>query len=170
MPPRFLRAAGKAGPPKRVIVRGEVKTGTKTKAVAWYVGAIQDPPGQVMATQSAVTALGPLGALHGGVQTLGSGWLSVAVLPVGNALSAPVPQKVPSTASGPLQAGPQPQGGQIQAILRILLNSATPVHGTWGSGKLLQTTLFSVLITNHGKVLIGAVTPSVLYADAAKVK
>ena len=51
-----------------------------------------------------------------------------------------------------------------------LLNSAARVHGAWGSGGLLRTSLFSVLITNNGKVLIGAVTPAVLYADAAKVK
>lgn len=154
---------------KSMVRLGGAAAGSKTKAVAWYVGAMQNPPGQVMASQSVVTAMGPLGTLHGG-QVLGSGWLSVAVLPVGNALSAPVQQKVPLIAGGPPQAGSLPQGGQIQALLRILLNSATRVHGTWGSGRLLQTTLFSALITNHGKVLIGAVTPSVLYADAAKVK
>jgi hypothetical protein len=44
------------------------------------------------------------------------------------------------------------------------------VSGSWGSGHLLRTTLFSVLITNNGHVLIGAVQPSVLYADAARLK
>ena len=56
------------------------------------------------------------------------------------------------------------------AILGALLRSAKPVHGTWGSGRLLTTSLVSVLITSNGKILIGAVTPSVLYADAAQVK
>jgi len=60
--------------------------------------------------------------------------------------------------------------GQLLALLHILLNATTRVHGTWGTGRLLQTSLFSVLITSKGEVLIGAVTPSVLYADAAKVK
>jgi hypothetical protein len=81
-----------------------------------------------------------------GVRVLGKGWLSVVVIPTGNALSSPSP------------------------LLHILLNSAAPVHGTWGSGRLLRTSLFSVLITSNGKALIGAVTPDVLYADAAKVK
>ena len=44
------------------------------------------------------------------------------------------------------------------------------MHGSWGSGRLLRTSLFSVLITSNGRVLIGAVTPSVLYAAAAQAK
>ena len=51
-----------------------------------------------------------------------------------------------------------------------LLRSATPVHGSWGSGRLLRTSLLSVLITSNGKALIGAVAPSVLYAAAAQAK
>jgi hypothetical protein len=60
--------------------------------------------------------------------------------------------------------------GEDAAILGALLKSATPVHGAWGSGKLLHTGLVSILMTDSGKVLIGAVTPSVLYGDAAQVK
>jgi hypothetical protein len=41
------------------------------------------------------------------------------------------------------------------------------VHGSWGSGRLLQTKLLSVLITSKGQILAGAVTPSALYADVA---
>jgi outer membrane lipoprotein-sorting protein len=69
-------------------------------------------------------------------------------------------------------SGPVPGvlAGGGPAILRALLRAATPVHGTWGSGRLLRTSLVSVLITNNGTVLAGAVTPSVLYADAAQVK
>ncbi len=48
-----------------------------------------------------------------------------------------------------------------------LLGSARAVHGTWGSGRLLRTSLVSVLITDSGHVLVGAVTPSVLYAAVA---
>ncbi|HUC55937.1 MAG TPA: hypothetical protein VMA95_00940 [Streptosporangiaceae bacterium] len=81
-------------------------------------------------------------------KVLGKGWLSVVVL--GNT------------------AGPVP--AQDMAILQVLLNAAKPVHGSWGSGKLLRTTLLNALITSKGKVLIGAVTPAVLYADAAKAK
>ena len=44
------------------------------------------------------------------------------------------------------------------------------MHGAWGSGKLLHTSLVSVLMTSNGHVLVGAVTPAVLYAAAAQVK
>ena len=60
--------------------------------------------------------------------------------------------------------------GQGLGMLRVLMKAMTPVHGAWGSGRLLRTTLFSVLLTSKGQVLVGAVTPAVLYADAAKVK
>ena len=40
-----------------------------------------------------------------------------------------------------------------------LLDAATPVHGAWGSGRLLRTSLLDVLITSKGAVLAGAVSP-----------
>jgi hypothetical protein len=88
---------------------------------------------------------------------LGKGWLSVAVIPAASPLNG---VKGPGTAAA----------GQMTALLRLLMNTASRVHGTWGSGRLLRTSLFSVLFTSRGQVLIGAVTPSVLTADAAKVK
>jgi hypothetical protein len=71
-------------------------------------------------------------------KVLGQGWLSVAVLP----------------------AGP---GGLASGIAAALGSAATPVHGSWGSGRLLRTSLLSILLTPAGGVLIGAVQPSVLY-------
>ena len=71
--------------------------------------------------------------------------------------------------AGPQQAFAVPDGPNL-AILGPLLRSAKPVHGTWGSGRLLTTSLVSVLVTSNGKILVGAVTPAVLYADAAQVK
>jgi hypothetical protein len=52
--------------------------------------------------------------------------------------------------------------------LRALLLATTPVRGSWGSGRLLQTTLYSVLVTSNGQILAGAVSPSVLYADVGR--
>jgi hypothetical protein len=51
-----------------------------------------------------------------------------------------------------------------------LLNALTPVSGTWGSGRLLDSKLLSVLVTNDGRVFAGAVDPSALYAAAATHK
>jgi hypothetical protein len=57
--------------------------------------------------------------------------------------------------------------GPDLAVLQVLLHATVPVHGAWGSGRLLTTRLLSVLITSDGRILAGAVTPAVLYADAA---
>jgi hypothetical protein len=42
------------------------------------------------------------------------------------------------------------------------------VSGAWGSGRLLRTSLVSVLITDSGRMFVGAVQPSVLYAAAGQ--
>ena len=80
-------------------------------------------------------------SLTAGPTVMGKDWLSVVVLP--------------ADASG--------LGG-------ALLSAARPVHGSWGSGRLLRTSLVSVLITDSGQVLVGAVQPAVLYADAAQLR
>jgi len=73
-----------------------------------------------------------------------------------------------SAAAGP---GSGDGGGVDTAgILAALLKSATPVHGAWGTGRLVRTSLVSMLITSNGHVLIGAVDPSVLYSAAAQVR
>jgi hypothetical protein len=130
-------------------------------------------------------------ATRAGVQVLGQGWLSVAVIPARATLpgtvswppnpdtSAPGWQSNPDSRVkiGPRQfvklhalSGGPPGLGQLGSLLPVLLRAATPVHGAWGSGRLLRTNLISVLVTRKGNVLIGAVTPAVLYADAAKAK
>lgn len=63
------------------------------------------------------------------------------------------------------KAGPdQARGNPLDAVL----GSLPRVSGTWGSGRLLQSKLLSVLITDDGRILAGAVDPSRLYAVAAK--
>ncbi len=42
------------------------------------------------------------------------------------------------------------------------------MHGSWGSGRLLQTKLLTVLVTSDGRILAGAVSPAVLYQDVVK--
>jgi outer membrane lipoprotein-sorting protein len=88
-----------------------------------------------------------------GPTVLGKGWLSVAVL------------------SGAFSAhGGLAPDGESANILGALMSASTPVHGSWGSGRLLRTSLLSVLMLSDGKVLVGAVVPSVLYADAAHLR
>ena len=107
---------------------------------------------------------------------LGRDWLSVAVLPAsdlaglsGMGGSAAVGKAASSAAQATAGSGSSSGAGDSGAIAAAVLRSATSVHGAWGSGRLLRTSLLSVLTTN-GQVLVGAVTPSVLYADAAHVK
>jgi outer membrane lipoprotein-sorting protein len=49
-----------------------------------------------------------------------------------------------------------------------LMQALSPVRGQWGKGRLLDTTLVSVLVTHDGRVFAGAVDPSMLYAAAAQ--
>ncbi len=94
----------------------------------------------------------------GDVSTIGSGWLTVLDLPSAG-LTAP---------SGSAPAPNSGGAGDSAAALNALLHSATPVSGAWGSGRLLQTSLVSVLITDSGRTFVGAVQPSVLYAAASQ--
>ena len=147
--------------------------------------AFSPPPGATVRTESVPSGLlkgraghAPRGKSPAFQPTVaGQGWLSVAVLPAGDAslaASGVGPQggglisesgrgsaayRSTLTISG--QAGPN------LALLQALLRSATPVHGSWGSGRLLRTSLFSALLTSNGKLLVGAVRPAVLYADAS---
>ena len=113
------------------------------------------PPGATV-TQENLSGRAPSGAkdhARPDVTTTGSGWMTVLELP-----------------SSTLAQGAQGSGGSpgdSAAVLRALLASATPVHGAWGSGQLLQTSLVSVLMTDQGTTFAGAVQPSVLYAAAA---
>jgi outer membrane lipoprotein-sorting protein len=113
------------------------------------------PPGSTV-SQVNLTGGGGQATDHGtaGVATIGSGWLTVLKLPS----SALIPS-APATGAG--------QTGDSSAVLHALLASAAPVHGAWGAGRLLRTSLVSVLMTDQGSTFIGAVEPSVLYAAAA---
>ena len=75
---------------------------------------------------------------------VGKGWTSVVVLK-----GASLDQLV----------GGGPAGG--------LLRSLQSVHGAYGTGRVLQTKLVSVLALDDGRVLVGAVAPSVLEEAAA---
>ena len=91
--------------------------------------------------------------------TIGQGWLAVADLPSSALTDATQPHQ-PSSGSG--------LGGDSDQVISALVKSATPVSGSWGSGRLIKTSVISLLITNNGRVLVGAVTPQVLYSAAAQ--
>lgn len=104
-------------------------------------------------------AAGPLpaGDPLANAHTAGSGWTTVLELPASvlNSLKA---SNAPASVASQASAG--------AAALQALLNTATPVHGQWGTGQLVSSGLVNVLITSD-TIYIGAVEPSVLYAAAA---
>ncbi|MGO8955825.1 MAG: LolA family protein [Streptosporangiaceae bacterium] len=128
----------------------------------------------------------PAGLTGGARPTIiGKDWLTVVATQPNPAVAAAVKQllsahpgaKAPtvfqqqsssgtSAYSSTLRVSAMPAGPDL-AVLHALLLATRPVHGSWGSGRLLTTSLFSVLITSNGRVLAGAVTPAVLYRDAA---
>jgi outer membrane lipoprotein-sorting protein len=120
---------------------------------------------------------GPMSAQHkqasGKPRVVGKDWLSVAVLPASALSGLTGAGSVSSVAGDAAQsAAGSPGGGNGEdvAVGAALLKTATPVHGAWGSGKLLHTSLVSVLMTSDGHVLVGAVTPAVLESAAAQIK
>jgi outer membrane lipoprotein-sorting protein len=92
-----------------------------------------------------------------GATTIGKDWLTVLKLPASDLTAGP---------QGPGSGSSSP--GDSAGVVNALLNSATQVHGAWGSGRLLRTSLVSVLITDSGTAYVGAVQPSVLYDAAGK--
>ncbi len=154
--PKLVQIPARGAGSKRVTIIENPATGTPIQGSAAYRSTFAFGPG----------ILGPgLGA--GGPRVLGQDWLSVIAIP-GPVATAPQRGAKGQTLIVPRPGGPSGPSGL--ALLAGLLRAATPVHGSWGSGRLLSTSLVSVLATDKGTILIGAVTPAVLYADAAQVK
>jgi outer membrane lipoprotein-sorting protein len=77
-----------------------------------------------------------------GPTVVGKGWTSVLVV------------RVP--------AGTAPSGSTARQLAVL-----PKVSGSWGSGHLLSSRLFSVLLTDDGRVVVGAVRPEALYSALA---
>jgi outer membrane lipoprotein-sorting protein len=92
------------------------------------------------------------GATGRSFAVVGKGWTSVLVLP------AP-------TVTTPGSRGRDDGLGGLN--LGALLAQLPHVSGAWGSGRLLQSRLVTALLTDDGRLLVGAVTPQRL-TDAAK--
>ena len=78
------------------------------------------------------------------VRTVGSGWTTVVVA-----------DGIAPSAEGSGSAG-------------AILDQLQRVRGGWGSGRLLTSSLVSVLLTDDGRLIAGAVPPELLYAAAAR--
>ncbi|MGW1889292.1 LolA family protein [Streptomyces sp. NPDC002004] len=91
---------------------------------------------------------------HGDTKVIGKGWNSIAVL------EAPGGKGLPSAKSGDTPP-------EAQKFMDAL---GAQVHGKFGSGTVFSTRLINALVTDDGKVYVGAVTKDALVkaANAAK--
>jgi outer membrane lipoprotein-sorting protein len=71
---------------------------------------------------------------------IGTGWTAVRVTKVGDLGNSQTDQQ-----------------------LKAFLDKLQPVHGSWGSGRLLAGTAFSAVWTDDGRLAVGAVRPDVIY-------
>jgi outer membrane lipoprotein-sorting protein len=117
------------------------------------------PPAGAKIVKASAGAHRPAATTSPGVSTTGSGWLTV--LEASSSALTATPGTGGTSTSG---------SNDSSAVLHALLAAATPVHGAWGSGQLLHTSLVTVLMTDSGRTYAGAVQPSVLYAAAAQHK
>ncbi|SEH03217.1 Outer membrane lipoprotein-sorting protein [Nonomuraea solani] len=104
----------------------------------------------------------------GRLKVVGDGWASVAVVPFS------LSDLTAEQAAKPEESGRRFGGGEggdadPAALAETVLKSATPVSGTWGSGKLIKTKLVTALLTDDGRLLVGAVTPEEI-TKAAGIK
>ncbi|QWZ09879.1 hypothetical protein KRR39_09195 [Nocardioides panacis] len=96
--------------------------------------------GSAQGTPSGKNPASPSLAAGARPRVVGTGWTSVVVA------------RVP--------AGATSGSGSMQGVLQAL----PTVSGSWGSGHLLKGTLFSALLTDDGRVVVGAVAPEALYS------
>lgn len=83
-------------------------------------------------------------------KTVGSGWTQVQVSNLNKAARTKHSPKANRDTSDDKQ-------------LRQVVKSLPKVSGSWGSGHLLSGSLFSAVLTDNGRLAVGAVKPAVLY-------
>ena len=129
------------------------------------------PPGVKVTEESADARPGPAGRAPGtspgklpdgaqrpDVRTVGTGWTTVVVATLGDAAGLDGAAKAGGTKVG--------AGAPDADMLAKVLGDLPKVSGDWGSGRLLSGKLFSVLLTDDGRVVAGLVTPERLYQAA----
>ncbi|MFG1676606.1 outer membrane lipoprotein carrier protein LolA [Micromonospora sp. NPDC049282] len=122
------------------------------------------PPGVKVTEESTDARPGPAGRMPGkadaqrpDVRTVGTGWTTVVVAKL-DAAAKPGGAK----AGGAKAGADAPDADMLAQVLGDL----PKVSGDWGSGRLLSGKLFSVLLTDDGRVVAGLVTPERLYQAA----
>ena len=84
-------------------------------------------------------------------KVVGTGWTTVVV------------SRLPDASASGSKAGQGDIAGQLQRVLSLLPKAS----GSWGTGRVLQGTLFTVVVTDDGRIAVGAVAPERVYAALA---
>lgn len=100
------------------------------------------------------------GADHPTPQVVGKGWSSVVVL-------SGVPDLATLMGASGSSGTDGASGASGAADLTAILGALPEVSGTWGSGRLLTSHLMTALLTDDGRLLVGAVDAQTLEAAAA---
>jgi len=87
-------------------------------------------------------------------KTVGQGWGSVLVA------------KLPPAGAGTSGSTGATADKSLAQLMRFVAMLPT-VSGSWGSGHLMAGSVFSALLTDDGRLVVGAVTPKGLYAALA---
>jgi outer membrane lipoprotein-sorting protein len=93
-------------------------------------------------------------------KVVGKGWGSVLVAKV------PTPEGSAGGSAPPNGSAGATQDQSVAQLMKFV-ELLPKVSGSWGSGHLMAGTAFSVLLTDDGRVVAGAVTPEGLYAALA---
>jgi outer membrane lipoprotein-sorting protein len=110
------------------------------------------PPGAKVTEESGEPPAGAPNASQAPQYALvGKGWTSVLV--------ARAPADAPKAGA--------PKGGDQRPGQGFSLDRLPAVSGSWGSGHVLTGKLFSVLLTDDGRLLVGAVSPDALFRAAS---
>ncbi len=101
----------------------------------------------------------------GAPKVVGTGWAAVLVAPVPAALTGSATGSATGSPAAPNPPGANraPEARQLEGILGAIPKTS----GSWGSGRLVDGTLFSAVLTDDGRVAVGAVAPERLYAALA---
>ena len=76
------------------------------------------------------------------------------------------PFALPTSLQNP-QKGAGGSVGDSAAQLNGMLKALPTTSGTWGRGHVFEGTLFSLVLTDDGRVAVGAVAPDQLYRALA---
>ncbi|WP_213452217.1 LolA family protein [Rhizomonospora bruguierae] len=126
--------------------------------------AFNPPPGAKI--DEAKPGDAPAHKVPGGIERLPDGKEKSVVL--GDTWTSVLVARLPDEATDPAQQ--QKAGAAAGIDATKLLGGLPKVSGSWGSGRLFSSTLVNALLTDDGRLVVGAVTPERLYASAADPK